>query len=374
MTSQPDFKGLIPDSIRNLEPYRAGRSIAEVAKEFGLTSVVKLASNENPLGPSPYAIEAACRATAECHRYPDPAARQLREKLAERFSLNLNNIIVGAGSEGILSSIVRVFLEAGDEVLTADAAFLGFPILCRTRGIEPTTIPLDPDYRFDLAALGDAINEHTKLVYLCNPNNPTGTIFTRDEFDVFMKKVPPHVLVIQDEAYCEYAATTAEYPDSMDYRYDNVITLRTFSKAYGLAGLRVGYGFGHHELIESLWKIKLPFEPSGPAQAAASAALEDTEHLLATLTTNEQGRAYLHQELTRMGVEHRPTHANFIMMLFSGEAEVMEIFVDLQRRGVIARPLAQAGLPHGLRVTIGTSQENERFVEALEETLASRAD
>ncbi len=372
MTVQPDFKGLIPDNIRNLEPYRAGRSIADVAREFGLTSVVKLASNENPLGPSPQAVEAACRAMTECHRYPDPAVRVLREKLAERFSLNLNNIIVGAGSEGILSSIVRVFLEAGDEVLTADAAFLGFPILCRTRGIEPTTIPLDPDYRFDLAALGDAINEHTKLVYLCNPNNPTGTIFTRDEFDIFMKKVPPHVLVIQDEAYCEYAATTAEYPDSMDYRYDNVITLRTFSKAYGLAGLRVGYGFGHHELIESLWKIKLPFEPSGPAQAAASAALEDTEHLLATLTTNEQGRAYLHQELTRMGVEHRPTHANFIMMLFSGEAEVMEIFVDLQRRGVITRPLAQAGLPHGLRVTIGTAEENERFVEALEETLAAK--
>ena len=368
-TSQPDFKRLIPDNIRSLEPYRAGRSIADVAREFGLTSVVKLASNENPLGPSPRAVEAGRQAMADCHRYPDPAARALREKLAERFSLNLNNIIVGAGSEGILSSIVRVFLEAGDEVLTADAAFLGFPILCRTRGVEPTTVPLTPKYRFDLAGLGEALNERTKLVYLCNPNNPTGTIFTRDEFDQFMKKVPPHVLVIQDEAYCEYAASTSEYPDSMDYRYDNVITLRTFSKAYGLAGLRVGYGFGHHELIESLWKVKLPFEPSGPAQAAACAALEDTDHLLATLETNEQGRAYLHRELTRLEVEHRPTHANFIMMLFSGEAEVMNHFVELQRHGVIARPLAQAGLPHGLRVTIGTSQENERFIEALEEIL-----
>lgn len=369
MAAQPDFKRLIPDNIRNLEPYRAGRSIAEVAREFGLTSVVKLASNENPLGPSPRAVEAACRAMSDCHRYPDPAARALREKLAERFSLNLNNIIVGAGSEGILSSIVRVFLEAGDEVLTADAAFLGFPILCRTRGVEPTTVPLTPKYRFDLAALGKALNERTKLVYLCNPNNPTGTIFTRDEFDDFMRKVPPHVLVIQDEAYCEYAASASEYPDSMDYRYDNVITLRTFSKAYGLAGLRVGYGFGHHELIESLWKVKLPFEPSGPAQAAACAALDDTDHLLATLRTNEQGRAYLHRELTRLGVEHRPTHANFIMMLFAGESEVMRLFIELQRRGVIARPLAQAGLPQGLRVTIGTAEENQRFVEALEEIL-----
>lgn len=367
--TNPDFKRLIPDNIRSLEPYRAGRSIAEVAQEFGLTSVVKLASNENPLGPSPRAVEAARQAISEVHRYPDPAARALREKLAERFSLNLNNIIVGAGSEGILSSIVRVFLEAGDEVLTADAAFLGFPILCRTRGVEPTTVPLTPKYRFDLAALGEALNERTKLVYLCNPNNPTGTIFTKDEFDKFMERVPPHVLVIQDEAYCEYAASAADYPDSMDYRYDNVITLRTFSKAYGLAGLRVGYGFGHHELIESLWKVKLPFEPSGPAQAAACAALDDTEHLLATLRLNEQGRATLQRELTRLGVEHRPTYANFIMMIFSDEEQVMHLFVELQRRGVITRPLAQVGLPQGLRVTIGTAQENQRFVEALEEIL-----
>lgn len=373
MSTQPDLKALIPDNIRNLEPYRAGRSIAEVAREFGLTRVVKLASNENPLGPSPKAIEAARASLDGCHRYPDPAARALRNTLAERFEVNLNNIIVGAGSEGILSSIVRVFLEAGDQVLTADAAFLGFPILCRTRGVEPTTVPLNSEYRFDMDAIGDAITERTKLIYLCNPNNPTGTIFTRPEFDRFMEKVPPSALVIYDEAYCEYAATAPEFPDSMDYRYDNVITLRTFSKAYGLAGFRVGYGFGHHELIDCLWKVKLPFEPSGPAQAAAEAALEDVDHLLATLELNERGQLYLYGELSRLGVEYLKTHANFIMMIFSSEAEVMELFVGLQRRGVIARPLAQAGLPQGLRVTIGLEEENRCFISALEEILGARS-
>jgi histidinol-phosphate aminotransferase len=372
MSTHPDLKALIPDNIRNLEPYRAGRSIAEVAREFGLSSVVKLASNENPLGPSPRAVEAARESLAGCNRYPDPAARGLRTKLAERFEVKLENIIVGAGSEGILSSIVRVFLEQGDQVLTADAAFLGFPILCRTRGVEPTTIALNSEYRFDLDAIGDAINSRTKLVYLCNPNNPTGTIFTRAEFDRLMEKVPPHVLVIYDEAYCEYAATAPEYPDSMDYRYDNVITLRTFSKAYGLAGLRVGYGFGHHELIACLWKVKLPFEPSGTAQAAAEAALEDLDHLLATLELNEQGQIFLYRELARLGVHYLRSHTNFIMMLFASEAEVMEIFLELQKRGVIARPLAQAGLPHALRVTVGLAEENRRFVKALEEILAGR--
>lgn len=369
MATQPDLTSLIPENIRRLEPYRAGRSVADVAREFGLSEVVKLASNENPLGPSVKAVEAA-RATLDgCHRYPDPAARSLRQKLAERFEVKLENIIVGAGSEGILSSIVRVFLEHGDQVLTADAAFLGFPILCRTRGVEPTTVPLNAEYRFDLDALGEAITERTKLIYLCNPNNPTGTIFTRDEFDRFMKKVPPSALVIHDEAYCEYAATAPDFPDSMDYRYDNVITLRTFSKAYGLAGFRVGYGFGHHELIDCLWKVKLPFEPSGPAQAAAEAALEDTEHLLETLSTNERGRDYLYGELSRLGVSYVKTHANFIMMVFSSEENVMEFFVELQKRGVITRPLAQAGIPHGLRVTIGTAEENRRFISCLEEIL-----
>ena len=371
MKFSPRLRAIIPEHIRQLKPYKAGRTIDEVKEEFGLESVVKLASNENPLGPPESAVKAAIEVLAEGHRYPDPAARALRKELASRYDLSLDNIIVGAGSEGILSSIVRVFLEQGDEVLTADAAFLGFPILCRTRGVEPTMIPLNSEYRFDLGRIADAITDNTKLIYLCNPNNPTGTIFTKEEFDLFMERVPEHTLVIQDEAYCEFAAINPEFPDSMDYRYDNVITLRTFSKAYGLAGFRVGYGFGHHELIEALWKVKLPFEPSGPAQAAALAALDDPEYLVRALTVNQQGKDYLYRELRRLRVPTFESYTNFLMMKFDSQEQVQYLFLELQKRGVITRPLVQAGLPDCLRVSVGLPEENHRFVSALEEIISA---
>ena len=371
MKFTPRLRAIIPEHIRQLKPYKAGRTIDEVKEEFGLESVVKLASNENPLGPPESAVKAAIEVLAEGHRYPDPAARALRKELASRYDLNMDNIIVGAGSEGILSSIVRVFLEKGDEVLTADAAFLGFPILCRTRGVEPTMIPLNSEYRFDLGRIADAITDNTKLIYLCNPNNPTGTIFTKEEFDIFMERVPEHTLVIQDEAYCEFAAINPEFPDSMDYRYDNVITLRTFSKAYGLAGFRVGYGFGHQELIEALWKVKLPFEPSGPAQAAALAALDDPEYLVRALTVNQQGKDYLYRELRRLRVPTFESYTNFLMMKFESQEQVQFLFLELQRRGVITRPLVQAGLPDCLRVSIGLPEENHRFISALEEIMSA---
>ena len=371
MKFTPRLRAIIPEHIRQLKPYKAGRTIDEVKEEFGLESVVKLASNENPLGPPESAVKAAIEMLAEGHRYPDPAARALRKELASRYDLSMDNIIVGAGSEGILSSIVRVFLEQGDEVLTADAAFLGFPILCRTRGVEPTMIPLNSEYRFDLGRIADAITDNTKLIYLCNPNNPTGTIFTKEEFDIFMERVPEHTLVIQDEAYCEFAAINPEFPDSMDYRYDNVITLRTFSKAYGLAGFRVGYGFGHHELIEALWKVKLPFEPSGPAQAAALAALDDPEYLVRALTVNQQGKDYLYRELRRLRVPTFESYTNFLMMKFESQEQVQFLFLELQKRGVITRPLVQAGLPDCLRVSISLPEENHRFISALEEIISA---
>ena len=371
MKFTPRLRAIIPEHIRQLKPYKAGRTIDEVKEEFGLESVVKLASNENPLGPPESAVKAAIEMLAKGHRYPDPAARALRKELASRYDLSMDNIIVGAGSEGILSSIVRVFLEQGDEVLTADAAFLGFPILCRTRGVEPTMIPLNSEYRFDLGRIADAITDNTKLIYLCNPNNPTGTIFTKEEFDIFMERVPEHTLVIQDEAYCEFAAINPEFPDSMDYRYDNVITLRTFSKAYGLAGFRVGYGFGHHELIEALWKVKLPFEPSGPAQAAALAALDDPEYLVRALTVNQQGKDYLYRELRRLRVPTFESYTNFLMMKFESQEQVQFLFLELQKRGVITRPLVQAGLPDCLRVSIGLPEENHRFISALEEIISA---
>lgn len=362
------FDGLIPDAIKNLRPYKPGKPIYEVQQEFGLSRVVKLASNENPLGPSPKALKAAAESLNECHRYPDPHAIVLREQLAQRFDLGPENVIVGAGSEGIMANIVRVFLQDQDEVLTSDAAFLGFPILCRARGIEPTRVPLK-EFRFDLDGLANAITDRTKLIYLCNPNNPTGTIFTREEFDRFMARVPERVLVIQDEAYCEYAASQPEFPDSMDYRYDNVITLRTFSKAYGLAGFRVGYGFGHPELIQSLWKVKLPFEPSAPSQAAAVAALEDHEFLIRTLETNQRGQDYLYRELRRLRLRYIPSYTNFIMVVLQNPLQVEQIITPMLHRGVILRPLEQAGLPNCLRISIGNADENQFCIAALEAVL-----
>ena len=251
---------LVPPYIESLRPYEPGRSIDEVRRAYGLTNVAKLASNENPLGPSPLAIEAVRRQLGGLHLYPN-GGLDLRRTLAEQFDLKPENVIAGSGSEGIMSNIIRTFLCDDDEVLTTDAAFIGFQVLARSRGVRYRTVPYR-DWHYDLPALAARITEKTKIVYLANPNNPTGTIFTRQEFDSFYRHVPERVLIILDEAYFEYAKDNPRYPDSMHYRYDNVITLRTFSKIYGLAGIRIGYGFAHEELIANLLKVKLPFEPS----------------------------------------------------------------------------------------------------------------
>lgn len=361
--------GLVPDYIEQLVPYKAGRPIYEVQREFGLERVIKLASNENPWGPSPHALEAIKAAVAEVHRYPDANAWKLREALAHRYSLSHENIIVGNGSEGIMACITRAFLHDDDEVLTSDAAFLGFPVLCRTRGIEPIAVPLN-EYRFDLAAIADRITPRTKLIYLCNPNNPTGTYFTKAEFDRFMVRVPDRVLVILDEAYYEYARAIPSYPDSMDYRHDNVITLRTFSKAYGLAGFRVGYGFGHPDLIRNLWKVKLPFEPGVLGQAAGVAALDDEEFLKTCVRANGEGRDLLFAGLERLGLEYLPSVTNFVTFFAPAEREVQDIFHEMLRRGVIIRPLEQAGLPRCLRISVGTPEELEIALATLEEVLS----
>ena len=260
---------LVPPYIESLRPYEPGRSADEVRRAYGLTNVSKLASNENPLGPSPLALEAIRRELCGLNLYPN-GGLDLRRTLAEKFDLKPENVIAGSGSEGIMSGIIRTFLCDDDEVLTTDAAFIGFQVLARSRGVKYRTVPYR-DWHYDLPALAAQITEHTKIVYLANPNNPTGTIFTRHEFDSFYQHVPERVLIILDEAYFEYAKDNPRYPDSMHYRYDNVITLRTFSKIYGLAGIRIGYGFAHEDLIANLLKVKLPFEPSTLAQAAGIA-------------------------------------------------------------------------------------------------------
>jgi histidinol-phosphate aminotransferase len=249
---------LVPPYIENLRPYEPGRSIEDVRRTYGVERVAKLASNENPLGSSPRAVEAIARNLGALNYYPN-GGLDLRERLAREFDLKVENVIAGSGSDSIMSGIIRAFLCDDDEVLTTEAAFIGFQVLARSRGVTYRTVPYR-DWHYDLTALAAAITDKTKIIYLANPNNPTGTIFSRHEFDEFYKHVPERVLIILDEAYFEYAKDNPRYPDSMHYRYDNVITLRTFSKIYGLAGLRIGYGFAHEELIAHQLKVKLPFE------------------------------------------------------------------------------------------------------------------
>src|SRR5271163_3558529 len=299
---------LVPPYIESLRPYEAGRSIEEVQREFGITRISKLASNENPLGPSPLAVEAMARSLHSLNLYSQ--GLELRRVLAEKFDVKLENVIAGSGSEGIMSNIIRTFLCDEDEVLTTECAFMGFQVLAKSRGVTYRTVPYR-DWHYDLPALASAINERTKIVYLANPNNPTGTIFSKQEFDEFYKHVPERVLIILDEAYFEYAKDTPRYPDSMHYRYDNVITLRTFSKVYGLAGVRIGYGFAHETLIANLLKVKLPFEPSTLAQAAGVAALADKEFLHKSLELNARGLKFLSAALRAVGITVVPSEANF---------------------------------------------------------------
>lgn len=358
---------LVPPYIEELEPYKPGKPIAELQRELGLTDIVKLASNENPRGPSPLAIRALRNHHDELHRYPN-GGLDLREVLASKFKLKPGNVIAGSGSEGIMSNIIRAFLCDDDEVLTSEGTFVGFYVLARSRGVKMVTIPLT-DFRFDLAAIARAITSHTKIIYLANPNNPTGTIFTRHEFEDFARAVPPHVLIILDEAYFEYARHDPEYPDSMEYRYDNVITLRTFSKIYGLAGIRIGYGFAHDALISNLLKVKLPFEPSTLAQAAGIGALDDMEYVRETLTLNEAGMKFAVPALQEMGFTVIPSHANFVAVALKSETEVNDLYEALLHEGVIVRPLRAFGLPHCVRITIGTAHENMRLIESLHRVL-----
>lgn len=354
---------LIPPHILNLRGYEPGLHAEQVKREFGLARVVKLASNENPLGSSPKALESAQRALLHMSRYPD-GGLALRHELAERFGTKVDNVIAGTGSEGIMANVVRTFLCDNDEVLTTDAAFAGFQVLARGRGVAYRTVPYR-DWGYDLPALANAITERTKLVYLANPNNPTGTFFTREAFEEFYAQVPQRVLIILDEAYFEFAMSEPSYPDSMHYRFDNVITLRTFSKAYGLAGARIGYGFAHDDLISVLLKVKLPFEPSEVSAAAAIGALDDREFLEKSLDNNTHGLRYMSRVLREMSFTAVPSAANFMMLILESEQQAHEVFEQLLRQGVIVRSLKSTGLPHCLRVSIGTPEENEICAAAL---------
>ena len=362
-----DIMPLVPPYIENLQPYLPGRGIEEVQRDFGIARVIKLASNENPLGASPRAIESICQHLDDLNRYPNGGI-DLRRVLAAQFDVKVENVIVGSGSEGIMSNIIRAFLCDDDEVLAPEATFAGFEVLARSRGVAYRTVP-QKNWQFDLPALAAAVNEKTKIIYLVNPNNPTGTIFTRQEFDAFYRHVPERVLIILDEAYFEYARDNPRYPDSMHYRYDNVITLRTFSKVYGLAGARIGYGFAHEELIRNLMKVKLPFEPSTMAQAAGIGALADKEFLHRSLELNSRGIQYLSKAFRELNLTVVPSEANFVMLELDSEGQAIDLVEELLRQGIVIRHLKQFGLPNCIRISTGTDEQNRLCVEAFEKAL-----
>ena len=280
---------------------------------------------------------------------------KLRKKLAKKFDLKVENVILGSGSEGIMSSIMRTFLKDKDELISAQKSFIGFKVLANASGKKVIWVP-KKNYKYDLESICNQINENTKIIYIANPDNPTGTYISKNEFDSFIKKVPKRVLVILDEAYFEYAAHVYDYPDSMEYRYDNVITLRTFSKVHGLAGFRVGYGFAHNELINNLMKVKLPFEPSSISQRVALAAINDNNHLLRTVDLNIKELELMTKNLDKLGINYIPSVANFVTMVLNSRSEVQVLVQFLLENGIIVRDLVGFGLPECIRVTIGLKE------------------
>ncbi len=360
---------LVPEYVRSLQIYQAGKPIEELARERGIKKISKLASNENPLGPSPFAIREMTNALWDVHRYPDMHAHEVKSTLAKMYKLKKENIILGNGSEGIMGYIARAFIQPGHEVLTCANTFIGFYIIARSVGAKLKTLPLTKDYRFDVKAIANAINEKTKVIYICNPNNPTGTYITKKEFDYLMEHVPDHVLVILDEAYYEYAKGKEDYPDSMDYRYDNVLTLRTFSKAYGLSGIRIGYGFGHEDLIANLTKVKLPFEPGLIAQKGAAGALGDKPHLKRTITNNNRRYEETFHYLTQNKFNPIKSVANFICFKTGSEEASQYLFDKLLDHGVIIRMLKANEMPEFVRVSLGTQKEMRHFFRAMDEVL-----
>ena len=353
---------LVPDYIRELAPYVPGRPIEEVERELKMQAI-KLASNENPLGPSPLAIEAAKKALAHSNRYPDGSGFYLREALSKKHSIPAANIILGGGSTELIDLSARLVLRPDDCGVTSYGSFPLYHIAVRATGARYVEIPMR-EYTFDLPAIARDIPAETKIIFIANPNNPTGTMFTAGQFDAFLARLPDHILVVLDEAYCDYVEEP-NYSRAIEIvrRGRNLVVLRTFSKAYGLAGLRIGYGIGPAALLEEMNKIRGPFNTSGEAQAGALAALDDWKHVRRSVESNRAGLAQLTAGFKKLGVRFVPSVANFIFLEFDFAAEGMT--EELLKRGVIVRPMRWMGFPNAIRVSVGTEAENERFLRAL---------
>lgn len=359
----------IPDHIDKIHVYDPGKTIAQLKKEYGWDQLSILWNNENTLGYSPKSRQAVIDAYERINYYPDPVSSDLRERLAKRLTKNKDQIVLANGSESCIMLAIRALCESGDQLLTSEGTFVILQNWARINQVQCDTIPLNEGYGFDLDQIKKKCSNKTKIIYLANANNPTGTMISRAELIHFMDSIPEQVVVIVDEAYFEFSvALSADFPDTLHLNYPNLLTLRTFSKAYGIAGARLGYAVGDASIISAMHKSKLTFEPTALAQAAGTGALDDTDFLKATIENNTEGIQYQQTAFERMGIRYIPSVANFIMTLWDDEREAKHIAEELMKRGVLVRPLSHP-VAHGIRISIGRPDENRHLIEALEEII-----
>jgi histidinol-phosphate aminotransferase len=363
-----NFAELANPGIRNSIPYQPGKPIEEVERELGLTDIIKLASNENPLGPSPKALAAAQQALLKSHLYPDGGCYAIKQALAKFLNVNANQLVLGNGSENTLEIIIKAYLNSDSNAIVSQYAFATIPIQIKAFGAKLITIPTQ-QYRHDIQATIQACNNKTKIIFVVNPNNPTGTYTSTNEFNELLNAIPKDVLIVLDEAYSEYI-DKSDYPNSLELlkQHPNLIISRTFSKIYGLAGLRIGYTISSPEIADILNRARLPFNLNLVASAAAIAALEDHHYVAQSIALNNQGREQLKNGLNKLNISFIPSVGNFITI--NAKRDGNEVYQALLHKGVIVRPLTSYGMPTHLRITIGTHEQNERFLQTLREVLS----
>ena len=366
--ADPSYRA--PEYVRRIARYIPGKPVDELARELGLDPdrIIKLASNENPRGPGPAVRKAIATAIDELSRYPDGNGFALKTALAERFDVGVDDIVLGNGSNDVLELVTQAFLRPGDSAVYSRHAFAVYPLATQARGATGIEVPATPDYAHDLPAMRAAIAPTTRVVFAANPNNPTGTWIEPEALKAFIASVPEDVLVVLDEAYNEYLEPNQCAPSAGWTRdFPNLVVSRTFSKAYGLAALRVGYGLMNANVAEMLNRVRQPFNVNALAQAAALAALADVDYVNESRALNREGRALLEQGFAKLGLAFVPSHANFVLLKVGDAARVYQRLLE---QGVIVRPVANYGLPEWLRVTVGVGAENRRFLDALESALA----
>ncbi len=362
-----DFQSLSNDYVQGVNPYIPGKPISELQRELGLTRISKLASNENPLGCSQRAVEAMQKSALDIARYPDGSSYELRDALSEFWKVRSNQILLGNGSNEVLELIARTFAGAGDEVIFSQYAFAVYAISTQIVGATAIQVPAK-EYAHDLEAMLAAITDNTKIIYIANPNNPTGTVFTQEAWSGFISQVPKNILVVVDEAYIEYAQAKmgCDYPDVISdlTNYPNLMITRTFSKAYGLAGVRVGAMIAHPEVIDLIQRVREPFNINSMAQAGALAALQDQEFIEQSIAINTAGMQQLTEFLNSKGIEFIDSYGNFITAKFDNALQLNQALLE---KGVIVRPQAGYGMSDYLRISIGSEAENSHFIEAMTE-------